>query len=95
MKLCHQVAEQLLMFRDGTLPEEQKAFIREHLQYCPPCLDLLGSYEEVCDVLHRLQPVNMPPDLLQRMKARMRERLAEGDDPGGREAGGRACSGAE
>jgi len=93
MSLCRRVAEQLLMYRDGTLPEEQEAFIREHLQYCPPCLDLLGSYEEVCDVLHRLQPVNMPPDLLPRMRVRMRERLA-GGGPDGDDAGA-TCSGPE
>ena len=87
MNLCREVAEKLLLYRDGNLPEEEEPFIREHLQYCPPCLDLLNSYEEVCEVLKRLQPVNMPCDLIDRMKERMKRKLA-GEMPGGADEGG-------
>jgi hypothetical protein len=73
MSMCKHIAEKLLQFRDGTLPEEETQFLREHLQYCPPCLDLFESYEEVVEVLHRLQPLNMPSDLLQRMRQRLRQ----------------------
>ncbi len=73
--MCMQVAEKLLLFRDGTLPENEVQFLREHLQYCPPCLDLLNGYEEIVEVLHRLQPVNMPVNLLERMKERVKRHL--------------------
>ena len=68
MSCCQDIAEKLLQFRDGTLPEDEMAHLREHLQYCPTCLCLLNGYDEVVDVLERLRPVNMPADLLERMK---------------------------
>jgi anti-sigma factor (TIGR02949 family) len=70
---CREVAEKLLLYRDGELPEDQVGFLREHLQYCPPCLHLLGGYDEVCKVLRRLEPVNIPESLCERMKQRLRE----------------------
>ena len=82
MNLCREVAEKLLLFRDGELPEEEEPFIREHLQYCPPCLDLLGGYEEVCRVLERLKPVNMPAGILERCRQRLQRALA-GEDVSG------------
>ena len=80
MNLCREVAEKLLQFRDGELAEIEEPFIREHLQYCPSCLDLLNGYDEVCEVLHRLKPVGMPPGIMDRCKEKMRRVLA-GEDP--------------
>lgn len=76
MTICKKVAEKLLLFRDGALSEEETRFLREHLQYCPPCLDLLNGYDEVIEVLQRLRPINMPPDLLERMKRTLKEQQA-------------------
>ena len=76
MNICESVAAKLLLFRDGDLSEEETQYLREHLQYCPPCLDLLNGYDEVVEVLHRLRPVNMPEDLLERMKARLKEQTS-------------------
>ncbi|MDJ0522059.1 MAG: zf-HC2 domain-containing protein [Planctomycetota bacterium] len=80
MNLCREVAERLLAYRDGELEETEEPFIKEHLQYCPSCLDLLNGYDEVCDVLHRLQPVNMPSGVLERCRERLR-REAAGEPP--------------
>lgn len=76
MNLCREVAERLLAFRDGELEETEEPFIREHLQYCPACLDLLNGYDEVCEVLNRLKPVNMPEGIMDRCRDRMRRVLA-------------------
>jgi hypothetical protein len=65
---CKEVAEQLLRFRDGTLPETEMEGLRTHLHMCPPCLDLFEGYDDLVQVLERLRPVNMPPDFLARMK---------------------------
>ena len=70
---CKAVAESLLLFRDGDLDDEQTDFLRQHLHLCPMCMDLLRSYEEVVDVLHRLEPTQMPAGLLDRLKKRMVE----------------------
>ena len=70
---CKEVAESLLLFRDGELDEGQTEFLRQHLHLCPMCMDLLRSYEEVVDILRRLQPTKMPDGLLDRLKRRMVE----------------------
>ncbi len=78
---CKRVADLLLQFRDGSLPAEDLAFVREHLHRCPPCVGIFDSYQEVIDVLQRLQPVRMPEGLMERM----RHKVAEGasmDDEG-------------
>jgi len=77
MSVCQKVAENLLLFRDGGLPEQEMQFLREHLHYCPPCLELLDGYEEVLNVLERLKPVNMPSGLMERMRSKLREELGE------------------
>jgi len=77
MNVCKQVAENLLRYKDGDLPEVEMKFLREHLQYCPGCLDLLDGYQEVLEVLDRLKPVNMPPGLMDRMRRKLKEALEE------------------
>jgi len=86
MNLCREVAEKLLLFRDGELPEEEEPFIREHLQYCPSCLDLMSGYDEVCKVLERLRPVNMPAGIMERCRKRMERALAGEDAADGADA---------
>ena len=90
MNLCREVAERLLAFRDGELDEVEEPFIKEHLQYCPSCLDLLNGYDEVCDVLQRLQPVNMPSGVLERCRERIKRELA-GEPPLTDDLGGACC----
>jgi len=100
---CPDIAEKLLQFRDGTLPEEEMQHLRQHLHYCPTCLCLLNGYDEVVDVLERLRPVNMPADLFERMKNCVEEEVGcceegpaaadggepeTGDDVAGDEAAG-------
>lgn len=68
---CRELAENLLRFKDGDLPPGETEVLRHHLHRCPPCLDLLKSYDEVLDVLHRLRPVDLPPGLLDRLKRRL------------------------
>ena len=70
---CRDVADKLLLFRDGDLDENETEYLRQHLHLCPMCMDLLRSYEEVIDVLHRLQPVKMPEGLLERLKRGVQE----------------------
>ncbi|MDF1699657.1 MAG: zf-HC2 domain-containing protein [Planctomycetota bacterium] len=72
-EFCKRVADMLLQFRDGTLPEEDVQFVRDHLHHCPPCVGIFNSYEEVLEVLQRLQPVKMPEGLLERMKRKIAE----------------------
>ena len=70
---CRDVADRLLRVRDGDLGAEETELLRLHLHMCPMCMDLLRSYDEVVDVLRRLQPVKMPAGLLGRLKKGMQE----------------------
>ncbi|MDA1193815.1 MAG: zf-HC2 domain-containing protein [Planctomycetota bacterium] len=84
--LCARVGELLLQFRDGSLPIDDLTFVREHLHRCPPCVGIFKSYEEVVEVLQRLQPVRMPPGLLERMRRKIAEGASiedEQNDPDG------------
>ena len=69
---CKEVAEKLLLFRDGELPAAETAHLREHLHLCPNCLTFLGNYEDVVRVVKRLKPVAMPPGTLDRIKEALR-----------------------
>ena len=71
---CTELAEQLLLFRDGDLGPHETEHLRLHLHRCPMCLDLLSSYDEVIDVLQRLEPSPPPAGFAERLK----KRLAEG-----------------
>ena len=70
---CKELAEYLLLFRDGDLDPERTEKLRQHLHLCPPCMDLLHSYDEVVDLLHELKPERVPEGLLDRLKKRMGE----------------------
>ena len=70
---CRTVADLLLKFRDGELSEADTETLRQHLHLCPPCLDLMNTYEEVVAVLERLRPVSMPEGCLERLHARVKE----------------------
>jgi hypothetical protein len=70
---CRDVAEKLLLFKDGELPAKETAYLKEHLHLCEECLAFLGSYDEVVMVLGRLKPVEMPPGVLDRVKRALRE----------------------
>jgi hypothetical protein len=70
---CKNLADKLLLFRDGDLGAAETEYLRTHLHDCPMCLELLRSYDELVTVLHRLQPVCLPAGLVDRLKARLRE----------------------
>jgi hypothetical protein len=77
MSCCHDLAEKLLEFRDGTLPPDEMEYLREHLHECTRCLYFLNGYDEVLEVVERLQPKKLPPDLLSRMKTCMEDELRD------------------
>ena len=77
MSCCHDLAEKLLEFRDGTLPPEEMGYLRNHLHECTRCLYFLNGYDEVVEVVERLKPTNMPSDLLSRMKTCMEDELRD------------------
>lgn len=75
---CRDVGERLLAFRDGTLPPAETDWLREHLHLCPNCMALLSSYDAMLDVLERLEPVRMPPGVLERIQRNLEQGLGGG-----------------
>lgn len=69
---CKDLAEKLLLFRDGDLGPEESEYLRQHIHLCPMCLDLLHSYDEVVEVMERLRAVETPKDLCDRLKRRLK-----------------------
>jgi anti-sigma factor RsiW len=65
--------ELLLDFLDNELPEERRRHIEAHLQFCPPCLAYLETYKVTIQLTRRLPDVPPPPELLERLKAVLRE----------------------
>jgi anti-sigma factor RsiW len=42
---CQEIADFLMDYLDGALPEEQRTVFDEHLRECPDCVAYLQSYE--------------------------------------------------
>ena len=70
---CKDLAEKLLLFRDGDLGPEETEYLRHHIHLCPICLDLLHSYDEVVEVMERLKPPQPPPGLCDRLKKKLKD----------------------
>ena len=68
---CRDLVDKLLLFKDGELGDHETELLRQHLHLCAPCLELLHSYDEVIEVLHRLEPVRLPDGLLDRLRHSM------------------------
>lgn len=43
---CQELVDFLMDYLDGTLPPQQAASFKEHLNRCPPCVVYLQSYEQ-------------------------------------------------
>lgn len=71
---CENVGERLLEFRDGSLPPAEHEWLRQHLHACPNCLTLLDSYDQAVEVVQRLQPVDIPEGMMERVRLRLEGR---------------------
>jgi anti-sigma factor RsiW len=47
---CQELVDFLMDYLDGTLPPEQAASFKEHLNCCPPCVVYLQSYEKCIQI---------------------------------------------
>lgn len=47
---CQELADFLMNYLDGELPEAQRASLAEHLELCPPCLAYLRTYERTVEL---------------------------------------------
>jgi anti-sigma factor RsiW len=73
MMTCRELAELLIDFLDGELPEERRRLLETHLALCGPCMIYLETYKETIRLTRCLPDVPPPPELLQRLKAALCE----------------------
>ncbi len=73
---CQELADFLMNYLDGELPEPQRASLAEHLEFCPPCLAYLRSYERtvelgksICSEPSGAVPDDVPEELVQAVLA--------------------------
>jgi anti-sigma factor (TIGR02949 family) len=76
MMTCRELVELLLEFLDGELPEDRRLRLESHLALCEPCLKYLETYKVTIQLTRRLPDAPPPPELLERLKAALREERA-------------------
>jgi len=76
---CREVADFLLAFLEGELPEGEEATFQEHLEMCPPCQVYLDTYRQTVEVGRRAcrdddeVPGEAPEELISAILAARRE----------------------
>jgi hypothetical protein len=65
---CRDTARRLPGYVDGAIPTKDHAIVREHLDDCRECRDLLESYRRLSVCLARVEPVAPPADLAIRIR---------------------------
>ena len=78
---CQELADFILDFVEGRLPEDQATVFEEHLAICPSCIAYIKSYKSTCEILDALgctkeeeTPKEVPEELVQAiLRARAQE----------------------
>ena len=70
---CRELVELLCDFVANELPEDQRALIEQHLCKCPPCVVYVETYRLTITVSRKLPDAPVPNELLDRVRAALRE----------------------
>lgn len=81
MSDCEDALHQLYGFLDGELTDDRRAMIRRHLDECQPCAEPYDFEAELREVVRRKCQEQVPPSLLDKVRAAL-EREAAGGSPG-------------
>jgi anti-sigma factor RsiW len=71
---CRELAEVLIDYVGGELPEEMCVTIRSHLEGCEECVHYIATYQVTMQISRRLPAVEPPASLLERLKAALEEK---------------------
>lgn len=66
---CREVAELLIDFVDGTLPEMQMITLQQHICACPPCMFYMETYQDTIEATHALPEEPLPAEFENRLRA--------------------------
>jgi anti-sigma factor RsiW len=67
MIYCQDCVELLSDYLDGSLNEEKKAALEEHLSYCPPCITFMRTYRATSKVCRKHLARAMPEEVSSRL----------------------------
>ena len=70
---CREFAEILIDYLDHDLPDDVRERIKDHLCACPPCVHYKATYELTIRITRKLPAAEMPPQLLAKLQAAMKE----------------------
>jgi hypothetical protein len=70
---CRDLADLLIDYLADELPPEQVAQIRMHLDFCPPCVCYIETYQLTNKLTRKLPPVAPPTALLDRLRAALEQ----------------------
>ena len=69
---CKAVREKLSLYLDGQLSTSDMKLVDEHTRMCTACREELSSLEETVDLVRSLEPLEVPPDLKDKIMERVR-----------------------
>ncbi|HEY8503028.1 MAG TPA: zf-HC2 domain-containing protein [Gemmataceae bacterium] len=65
---CREMVELLIDFCDGSLPEDQRRLLEQHLCDCPPCADYLQTYRVTIRLTRLLPRTPLPAEFEDRLR---------------------------
>ena len=80
---CEETLRELEAFLDGELPVEELGHVRGHIEDCLDCLQAYDFYAELKMVIkEKCREQEVPPGLVERVRACFGEQAAGALDPG-------------
>ena len=73
---CALIQERLSEYIDGTLDEDDRKALENHMSTCTTCKEDLASLTEMVEELHAMDPVEAPADFLEKIHERMAPRFS-------------------
>jgi anti-sigma factor RsiW len=77
---CREVAELLIDFVEGELPEGRMITLQQHICACPPCMFYLETYQATIEATRALPDEPLPPEFEARLKQVLEQWQAENDE---------------
>jgi anti-sigma factor RsiW len=78
---CRKVAELLIDYVEGSLPDDQHSLLQRHLCGCVPCAIYMHTYHETIRLTRALPDEPLPQELAMRLKAVLKESGPADDRP--------------
>lgn len=68
---------------DGELDENTRRELEEHLENCEPCNRFIRTYETTIKITKKVEPLQMPQELKDRLKSFIKMKTGDNQSPNG------------